>query len=136
MKLQINRYDALELVQRMFNSEFPFLKLEFFSRPHEMGMPSEKQHLINPRWTIEACNPSINETTLTIPTAMTVQELEHMFQQTLGLYVQVFRKSGPVWLETTATDNWSLYKQNAEGQELSSSKAQAAEDFPDYHEQP
>jgi hypothetical protein len=54
----------------------------------------------------------------------------------LGLYVQVFRKSGKVWLETTATDNWSLYKQNEEGQELSVHGSSLSEELPDYHEQP
>jgi hypothetical protein len=36
-----------------------------------------------------------------------------------GLSVQVFRKSGNVWLETSATDNWTLRQQNNEGAELS-----------------
>jgi hypothetical protein len=67
---------------------------------------------------------------------MTVQELERVFQDELGLYVQVFRKSGKVWLETTATDNWSLYKQNMEGQELSERRKNENEDLVDYHEQP
>lgn len=135
MKLTIHLDDTLEHVQRIFNSEFPFLKLEFFSRPHDRGKPSERQFLINARSTVQSCNPQITEKTLSIPTAMTVQELEQTFQQQVGLNVQVFRKSGRVWLETTATDNWSLFKQNMEGQELSSAKAEA-EDFPDYHEQP
>jgi hypothetical protein len=33
--------------------------------------------------------------------------------------VQVFRKSGNVWLETSATDAWSLKQQNQEGMDLS-----------------
>ncbi|MFM7728163.1 MAG: hypothetical protein ACKO7B_15795 [Flavobacteriales bacterium] len=136
MKLQIHHDDTLEKVQRSFNSEFPYLKLEFFSRPHDKGKPSEKQYMINSRRTLETCNPSILNKTLSIPTAMTVHELEHTFRQELGLYVQVFRKSGRVWLETTATDTWSLHKQNLEGQELSSAKTEASEDFPDYHELP
>jgi hypothetical protein len=62
--------------------------------------------------------------------------LEKVFQDNLGLYVQVFRKSGKVWLETTATDNWSLFKQNEEGQELSVRENNLSEELPDYHEQP
>jgi hypothetical protein len=41
-----------------------------------------------------------------------------------------------VWLETTATDNWTLFKQNEEGLELSMRRDTPSEDFPDYHEQP
>jgi hypothetical protein len=136
MKLTIHHDDTLEEVQRVFNTEFPFLKLEFFSRPHDRGKPSEKQYIINSRRTVESCNPLIRERTISIPTAMTVQQLEQAFQFELGLNVQVFRKSGRVWLETTATDKWSLFKQNSEGQEWSITKAGPAEDFPDYHEQP
>lgn len=49
---------------------------------------------------------------------MTVSELEQHFADVYGLSVQVFRKSGEVWLETTTTDNWSLEKQNQEAIDL------------------
>jgi hypothetical protein len=136
MKLHIHQHDTIENLQRSFNSEFPFLKLEFFTRPHAIGKPTEKQFLVNVKRTIDSCNPELVDTTVTIPTAMTVQELEQLFQDDLGLYVQVFRKSGKVWLETTATDNWSLFKQNEEGQELSVRGGTFSEDLTDYHEQP
>jgi len=105
-------------------------------RPHEKGRPSEKQFMLNAKRTVETCNPTIMDAIVTIPTAMTVQELEDVFRDELGLYIQVFRKSGRVWLETTATDTWSLVKQNAEGQELSISKTEDEDELPDYHEQP
>jgi hypothetical protein len=136
MKLHIHYNDTLENLQRAFNTEFPFLKLEFFTRPHDKGKPTEKQFLVNSKRTVDSCNSELKETTVTIPTAMTVQELEKLFQDDLGLYVQVFRKSGKVWLETTATDNWSLFKQNEEGQELSVGGNGLSEEMPDYHEQP
>jgi hypothetical protein len=47
-----------------------------------------------------------------------VSDLEHQFENDFGLYVQVFRKSGRIWLETTATDNWTLEQQNEEGKSL------------------
>jgi hypothetical protein len=65
-----------------------------------------------------------------------VHELETLFQNRLGLYIQVFRKSGKVWLETTATDDWSLFKQNMEGKEWSEVRPIEHEERPDYHEQP
>lgn len=136
MKMHIHKTDTLEQVQECFNAEFPYLKLEFFTRPHEKGKPTEKQFMVNVKRTVDSCNPNLRDATLTIPTAMTVQELEKVFQEELGLYIQVFRKSGKVWLETTATDDWSLIKQNEDGQELSVRYDEPREDFPDYHEQP
>ena len=136
MKLHIYHNDTLENVQRSFNAEFPYLRLEFFNRPHDKGKPTEKLFMVNAKRTVDSCNPDLKEATVSIPTAMTVHELEKLFQQDLGLYIQVFRKSGKVWLETTATDNWSLFKQNEEGQELSAQGNGPKEDWPDYHEQP
>lgn len=92
--------------------------------------------MINTKRTIDSCNPDLSEATVSIPTAMTVHELEALFQERLGLYIQVFRKSGKVWLETTATDDWTLFKQNLEGRELSEVQVDNREEPADYHEQP
>ena len=51
--------------------------------------------------------------------SMTVGQLEKAFRERFGLNMQVSRKSGPVWLETTVTDKWTLRQQNEHGRELS-----------------
>lgn len=48
---------------------------------------------------------------------MKVSELESVFTETFGLSVQVFRKLGNVWLQTTTTDNWTLAEQNQKASE-------------------
>lgn len=48
----------------------------------------------------------------------TVGEFEDMFFSKFGLCIQVFRKSGNVWLETNSTDDWTLEQQNEEGRSL------------------
>lgn len=136
MKMLIHHHDTIEQVQRSFNAVFPYLKLEFFTRPHEKGRPTEKQYMVNVKRTVDSCNPDLKDAEVLIPTAMTVQELEAVFQHELGLYIQVFRKSGKVWLETTATDDWTLLKQNEEGCEWSMPTQDSNEELPDYHEQP
>ena len=50
---------------------------------------------------------------------MTVKELEKTLRDKFGLTVQVARKSGSIWLETTISDNWTLKQQNDHGSELS-----------------
>lgn len=60
---------------------------------------------------------------LVINAAMTVNDLEQRFSDIYGLAVQVFRKSGRVWLETTVTDGWTLAEQNEQGEELSKTTA-------------
>ena len=54
-----------------------------------------------------------------VKNGMTVAELEGKFRNEYGLEVQVSRKSGLLWLETTMTDNWSLEKQNEHGRDIS-----------------
>jgi hypothetical protein len=38
-------------------------------------------------------------------------EVEKMVEETAGLHVQIFRKSGNVWLETTVSDHLTLDEQ-------------------------
>ncbi len=56
--------------------------------------------------------------TININGVMKVAELESAFSKTFGLAVQVFRKSGNVWLQTTATDEWTLAAQNQKAMEM------------------
>jgi hypothetical protein len=38
--------------------------------------------------------------------------VENAFEEMYGLSVQVFRKSGNTWLQTTTSDSWTLNEQN------------------------
>ena len=64
----------------------------------------------------------IKEDIIEIEERMKVSELEKLFKDKFKLAVQVFRKSGNLWLETTMTDNWSLLQQNNHGREISTNK--------------
>jgi hypothetical protein len=60
---------------------------------------------------------------------MKVKDLEKIFKDQFSLAMQVFRKSGNLWLETTMTDNWTLQQQNEHGREISTGKT--TKDIPD-----
>jgi hypothetical protein len=60
-----------------------------------------------------------NTNILALDGEMRVADLESGFLSIYGLVVQVLRKSGKVWLETTLTDNWTLNEQNKQGEALS-----------------
>ena len=119
MKIEINDHRKIFALQKEFNEMFPYLKIEFFSKPHKVGAPSSKKILKHPGKTIGQCRLIHNKGTLTIIPSMTVAELEQNFNEVYGLSVQVFRKSGKVWLETTVTDGWTLEEQNRQGEDLS-----------------
>ncbi len=118
MILHLSKNKSLYDVQTEFTSHFPFLKIGFFNKRHKAFPGSERASLLKP----EAKLPLTGERDsleVEIDESMTVKALEEMFKQQLNLNIQVFRKSGRSWLETTVTDNWTLRKQNEEGKELS-----------------
>jgi hypothetical protein len=122
MKITINDKRKIFAIQEDFNTMFPYLKLEFFSKPHKVGGASPKKLMKSSSKTLEECRTIHNRGTLTITPAMTVSDLEQNFADAYGLSVQVFRKSGKIWLETTVTDSWTLEEQNKQGEALSNKK--------------
>jgi hypothetical protein len=119
MKITINDHRKIFAIQKAFCEMFPFLKLEFFTKSNTSGRASPKKNFINPNETIGQCRVVHSKGTLTILAHMTVSDLEQSFNDTFGLAVRVFRKSGKIWLEAAATDMWSLEKENEIGKEMS-----------------
>lgn len=119
MSISILENRHLFELQEDFNALFPFLKIEFFKAPHTIGEASAKNQLHDNNRIVSDCRLKKSEGVLAISDAMTVSDLEAKFFDDFGLSAQVFRKSGNVWLETSATDNWTLRQQNDEGAELS-----------------
>lgn len=116
--MTINDRRKIETIQKEFHLNFPYLKLEFFSRQHKPGTGSPRKQKLNEK-TLGECRTIHKKGNIFISPAMTVNDLEQAFSSMYGLNVQVFRKSGKVWLETTATDAWTLEEQNRQGEELS-----------------
>jgi hypothetical protein len=120
MKILINDKKTIETIQKEFNLRFPYLKIEFFSRPHKIGEGSSKKIIKSTNQTLGECRKVHKDGQIKIVPQMKVSELEQMLTYVYGLSVQIFRKSGKSWLETTVTDGWTLEEQNKEGEELSS----------------
>ncbi len=119
MKIAINDNRRILSIQEEFNSVYPYLKLEFFSMPHRYSCDFSKKMLKHNSNMLANCRIIHNKGDLEIQPLMSVQELEKIFLDEYGLGVQVFRKSGSVWLETTVTDSWTLDEQNRQGESLS-----------------
>lgn len=119
MELLINDHKKIFSIQEEFNAIFPYLKLEFFSTPHYTGEATPKKSIMPGCKTLNECRTIHNNGSISITPYMTVSDLEQRFQNIFGLSVQVMRRSGKVWLETTVTDVWTLQKQNEQGEALS-----------------
>lgn len=119
MKIKITDKRKIFAIQEEFSKLFPYLKIEFFAKPHRVGGASPKKIMKHPSKTLGECRTVHSDGLITITPQMTVAGLEQNFRDTYGLSVQVFRKSGNAWLETTVTDGWTLETQNRQGQSLS-----------------
>lgn len=116
MKLHIKKSGKVAEIQEAFNREYPFLKLVFFSRPHRAYKGSNAKFMIQERDAVFSGIADLRrEGDLHIEAQMPVWQVERLFEEEFGLHVQVFRKSGSVWLETSVTDDLSLEQQNDKG---------------------
>ena len=103
-------------IQGEFNAKFPNLKIVFYSKHHEEGKGSPKQTMLDSELTVGEVRTIHNMGDLSINGHLKVATLESNFYEKYGLNVQVWRKSGSSWLQTTTTDSWTLTEQNNRGQ--------------------
>ncbi|GAA0550578.1 hypothetical protein [Chitinophaga japonensis] len=115
MEIYISEEAIIAEIQREFQEAYPYLKLEFYRQPHEIGQGSRVEEKIAPDTPIEDIRMMHTFGWVDISHQRTAADLEHDFRHAFGLSVQVLRKSGDLWLETTKTDNWTLAQLNEEG---------------------
>ena len=120
MELRVDREMTIDGIQKEFNGIYPYLKIEFFRNQNQGNKPPSKADRINPEERISNLSRFFEPGRINIDGNRTVAQFEQELLDTFGLSVQVFRKSGNLWIETSLTDNWSLEKQNTEGKLLNS----------------
>jgi len=104
-------------IQNEFQQKFPFLKIEFYTTPHQIGEGSaEKQHIEGDK-TIGEIRKIHNNGDMSINGHLKVSTFEQNFHQKYGLNVQVFRQAKQIYLQTSKTDSWTLSEQNKKGAE-------------------
>ncbi len=126
MKIAINDKRKIFVIQEEFNQQFPFLKIEFYSKPNTKDGPPSKKLIKHHNKTLNECRTIHKAGAINITPQMTVSNLEHHLNDIYGLSVQIFRKSGRVWLEATVTDGWTLEEQNHQGEMLSNPVSKTA----------
>jgi hypothetical protein len=133
MELVINETKTIEEIQKSFNKRFPFLKISFFKKPHAAGEASPLSEMYPVSSIIKDIRQLDKNGIISVDGDMQVNQLEMLFQDVFGLSVQIFRKAGDSWLQTTTTDSWTLTQQNEKGREMNSPIEQDEKE--DYHEQ-
>ncbi|MFM2225418.1 MAG: hypothetical protein RJA07_1620 [Bacteroidota bacterium] len=118
MKIVINDSRKIYAIQKEFSNEFPFLKIQFFAKSNTKTGKSSAKTIKHSSKELAQCRTQHTIGEIEIVPEMSVNSLEQNFQDIFGLHVEVLRKSGKAWLETSVTGNWSLMEQNAEGMAL------------------
>jgi hypothetical protein len=116
--LAVEKDQTLADLQLQFSRRFPFLKIEFFREPCVKGKGTSKDKMMSSNVRLSQLLQGRKTGKLIFNEESLVSELEKSFYVRFGICMQVFRKSGNVWLETTSTDDWSLGQQNEEGRSL------------------
>jgi hypothetical protein len=112
MNLFISSERTVREINREFKRMLPLLKLAYYGHKHGQEESSTFDHIVPEHVLVKAIAHTIKPGVIEINSFDTVAELEQRFQNYFGLPVQVYRKTGDVWIETVQTDNLSLEKQN------------------------
>lgn len=115
MQLQIDVTTKIIDVQKKFSKSFPFLKLEFYKRKHAEKKVSFLKDRISPDKLISEVAKSFLPGSIDIHPNTTVADFEKEFYENFGIAIQVSRKSGKIWIETSKTDDRTLKAQNLLG---------------------
>ncbi len=113
MDLHITPETTLNDIRAEFKKRFTELDIAFFATPHSVGEGSPASDRIPGDFTAGEAGDPTKKGSITINGLTVVKDLEAAFSSELGLFAQVLRKSGNVWLQTTHTDHKTLSELNA-----------------------
>lgn len=134
MEILISPKRKISEIQEDFQKRFPFLKIEFFRiKSANTGGYTASDILASTNRIGEVAKHQ-TDFSIRINGLMKVSEIENLVEKDTGLHFEIFRKSGKVWLKTSATDNWTLDEQNKEARESQGFTVEKPEES-DYHEQ-
>ena len=109
MEININDEHSILEIKENFKQWFPFLKIEFLEHPIGNGLPIKSDNTL-----AQYRKDGSTTDKIVITAKQKVSELKQLFFKVYGLIIQVFRKIGKIWLETTSTSDWTIGKQNDE----------------------
>ena len=119
MEIKISADTKFNDVQEKFTEVFPFLKVEFYKEKYSENEVSTKDRIAAEKIISEQVK-SFKEESIDITSSHTVAALEKEFYEKFGITMQVSRKSGNIWIETSKTDDRTLESQNELGKTMSS----------------
>ena len=118
MKLKIKHKSCVGNIQQEFHQAYPFLKMEFFSTPHQPGEICKDGFQYDAGFRLAQIAKKKEQGCLYIHPWQRTGDVEQEFSDRFGLYVQIYRKENGRWIQTAGTDMFSLEEQNLIGKSL------------------
>lgn len=119
MHIEINDNTLLSQIQKAFSDFYPYLKIEFYRKPHKEYEVSEEKDLIIANRSIGEIKRTHVSGVLEIQPLYKVADVEREFQDRFDLSVQILRKEKTGWEQTAGMDNFSLRDLNEMGRNSS-----------------
>ena len=113
--MKVTKETHLLSLQLAFNEKFPHLKISFYKGKHDKNELSPIAEELFRDFSVGELNPDFTEAEFIFYEHETVSDFEDKMEKTFGLHVQVLRKSGQTWIQTSVTDEWTLKKQEEHG---------------------
>lgn len=121
MKIHFSNNRLVSEIQGEFNTAFPYLKIEFLKQTSHRTKANYSKNTVAPETKLSEIKEIHTGTDIVFDENISVSDFENTIYELFGINIQVFRRSGNIWLETTMTDNWTLKMQNEHGREITES---------------
>ncbi len=115
MILEINDAKTIADIREEFTKAYPFLCIEFYDAPHDVGETTSGRHLLPHEKMIGEVRRQQAPGLLEIYPQYKTGDVEQNFKMLHGLHVQIFRRRGDSWIQTAGTDELTLEEQNEIG---------------------
>lgn len=133
MKITLNPDKTLQAIQKEFTAIFHCLKIEFFHAEYKMSSGYQDKEKLDLNLSLAEVNLLFEACELEFEIETKVATFERSFFDLSNIAIQVFRKTNSAWIQTIASDNWTLAEQQKEAEALLSETDK--EEPIDYHEQ-
>lgn len=112
MHIQIHDNITLQEIKDIFSDHYPYLKIEFYSTPHDIYKPSDEDKRLPSDKKLRDIKEGHLDGLIDIQPTEKVADLEAEFQIRFGLPAQVLRMKQGVWAQTTGMDSFTLREVN------------------------
>lgn len=129
MILEINNNLLIKDVQNLFNLAYPYLKVEFFKKPHQWGTYSDEHEKLKADKKIGSALKKKHPVSFTIHPSDRTGDIEKQFHDLFGLEIQIYRKQNEHWIQSAGTDELSLEEQNSIGKKSTEDVAHITDEW-------